>query len=342
MNVLIDISHLAQYNFYKNVIIKLTQHCDVHISVLNRGALYQIVTDEIGCTSNLVIKKIGSYSKNFIGKFLISNVVRVCTLLAYCMKIKPSIVLSNGYQAALVGALCRIPRYQFGDDPEHYDRILKTIFSCKSSYCIPNCRVAAINTIEAPKEWSYLSPEYFVPYPTVLTEYGITEGKYVFIREISNKTTNYHSQESNLLLKADIRIPEGYKVVLSLETMEAAKKYPSNWLLIRRKEPNIHSLVYYSALLISSGDSMAREGASLGVPSIYCGNRHMLANQAYMDLGLLMEIDTFNLQPKIDVILSKSGARDNRQVIRESMKSKWIDVNDYIVRLVIKETGCEK
>ena len=37
--------------------------------------------------------------------------------------------------------------------------------------------------------------------------------------------------------------------------------------------------MYYSQIVISSGDSGAyREGAMLGVPSIYAGNRDMPAN----------------------------------------------------------------
>ena len=61
------------------------------------------------------------------------------------------------------------------------------------------------------------------------------------------------------------------------------------------KEPvkDIHSLMYFSQVVISSGDSVAREGAMLGVPSIYAGIRDMPANVIMIKKEML-----FKLEPK--------------------------------------------
>ena len=64
--------------------------------------------------------------------------------------------------------------------------------------------------------------------------------------------------------------------------------YPKDWILLEEPVEGIHSLIYYSCALISSGDSMAREAALLGVPSYYLGIRYdMPANYAASRLGVL-------------------------------------------------------
>ena len=58
-------------------------------------------------------------------------------------------------------------------------------------------------------------------------------------------------------------------------------EYPADWIMLQEPIEDIHSLIYYAAGLVSSGDSMAREAALLGVPSYYLGIRYsMPANAA--------------------------------------------------------------
>ena len=62
--------------------------------------------------------------------------------------------------------------------------------------------------------------------------------------------------------------------MLSLEDKSTKERYPEDWILLEEPVEGIHSLIYYSCALISSGDSMAREAALLGVPSYYLGIRY--------------------------------------------------------------------
>lgn len=337
-DVWIDIGHLAQFNFYRNSIIELSNHYRVIVSVLKRGSLFQIVKNELSGT-DVIVKQVGSHSKSKLGIYLKSNILRFFQLLLFCVKFKPKINLSNGYLSALVALLYRIPRYQFGDDPEHYDRRLKSAFSTKSLYCIPYPGVLQINRINAPKEWAYLSPKYFTPDESVLLRYGLEREKYIFIREVSTRTTNYGQQASYSILKQNIKPPTGFKMVISLESMEMKHAYPSNWILLPSKEPGVHSLIYFSALLVSSGDSMAREGAALGVRSIYCGSRMMRANIAYERIGLLVHLRPEKIQHELDELAMTVWDINRKEIIRNAMDSMWIDVNEHIIDLVTSELG---
>jgi len=67
------------------------------------------------------------------------------------------------------------------------------------------------------------------------------------------------------------------------------------------KEPvsDIHSLIYYSRALISSGDSMAREACVLGVPAYYCGGRRMAVNDFLSSTGLFHDVEPRELAGSI-------------------------------------------
>jgi len=58
-----------------------------------------------------------------------------------------------------------------------------------------------------------------------------------------------------------------FKVLFSLEEKNRRSEYPADWILLQEPIEDIHSLMYYAAGLVSSGDSMAREAALLGIPA---------------------------------------------------------------------------
>ncbi len=110
------------------------------------------------------------------------------------------------------------------------------------------------------------------------------------MREVSHKSFNYYNQQDGIISSFAGNINAGTKVILSLEDKSYAGRYPAHWSILQEPVEDIHSLIYYSRLVISSGDSMAREGAMLGVPSIYCGTRKMKANELLMAAGLLQHL----------------------------------------------------
>ena len=89
---------------------------------------------------------------------------------------------------------------------------------------------------------------------------------------------------------------------------------------------DIHSLIYYAAGLVSSGDSMAREAALLGVPSYYLGIRYsMPANAAASKVASLQNQKTMAFEELGELITAL--AQDNRgRVTTEELLTELADV----------------
>ena len=90
--------------------------------------------------------------------------------------------------------------------------------------------------------------------------------------------------------------------------------------------------MYYSKLIISDGDSMAREGALLGIRSIYCGSREMKINRELIRKGLLKKFNNKGelkkeLRLTIDQKESTEAIRSRQDSIRNALLDEWIDIN---------------
>ena len=79
---------------------------------------------------------------------------------------------------------------------------------------------------------------------------------------------------------------------------------------------------YFSKVVISSGDSMAREGAQLGVPSFYCGVRDMFSNRILIDKGLMFKIQGNKLLKFIGSIINsrKNVASLEKRQLKKALK----------------------
>lgn len=339
MNVWFDLCHIPQYNFYKWVICRLAEEGNtVFVTVLDRGKLIKIVNKEIGHLANIHIFVIGKHRSKKWSAIIDANLIRNIKLIRWVKGRKVDIGFSNGYQLALVGWLKRFPTYSFDDDPQTFDYWPKILLNTECNYCIyhydrklsPKAHILPVL-----KEWAYLAPGYFEPDISVLDEYGIKPKEYLFMREVSVGTVNYAGQEYGAVLDIKDRIPAKFKVLFSLEDKSRRDLYPKDWILLREPLKDIHSLMYYSAGLISSGDSMAREAALLGVPSYYLGIRYdMPANATASEVAELQNARTMELSEWIESLLSESAGRINKQEIsRKDISSHFIDINQYILNL---------
>ena len=92
--------------------------------------------------------------------------------------------------------------------------------------------------------------------------------------------------------------------------------------------------------LVSSGDSMAREGALLGVPAYYLGIRYtMPANAAASKVAQLQNRRTMAFEEWIANVneLMNEGVNEltNQQTsLRKHIDDEFIDINEYMLSLV--------
>lgn len=347
MNILIDIGHTPQLNFYKNLILTLAERGNhVYVVVLKRGRLPQIAQYELGNIPNVEVVAIGKHRMNKWSAILESNLLRIFQLLWWSKGKKIDVVLANGVIAHIVGWIHRVPCFAFDDDPQVWDYRPKLFFCTQSAYCIyesqkPLSPKAKI--LPCLKEWAYLAPNVFKHNVEALSEYGVQPKQYLFLREVSVGTINYAGQASGAVLgivpeiqKIQALHPE-LKVLLSLEEKHRRAEYPADWILLQEPVKDIHSLIYYSAGLISSGDSMAREAALLGVPAYYLGIRYdMPANAAAAKVAQLQNQKTQPIADWLHDTLSVDiqAAEEKQQHLRNHINATFIDINAYMLSLV--------
>jgi hypothetical protein len=105
------------------------------------------------------------------------------------------------------------------------------------------------------------------------------------------------------------------------------------------KEPvkDIHSLMYHSLAVISSGDSMAREGAMLGIPGIYCGFRQMKALNLLIEKGMLFQKKPAETAAFIKQIVDGEIMPESQDLFRDRLWKEWDDVTEFLIRIITKK-----
>lgn len=333
--VLIDIKHPAQLNLFKGLSKELVEeNWDVTISYLNRGKLPSIIASDYSSFKRIEIGKSNGSRWSIIWD---GNIRRMLTFLKLILRHKYNICVSvSSIPLALACSISGTPIIQFSDDPER--RRINKINALLSTHLFFPPVVSGskkISIFNCLKEWSYLSPLRFTPNPKVLEKYGLKPYEYIFMREVSNKSFNYYNQQDSVILSFSSEIDYD-RVVLSLEDKSAVSKFPKHWIILNEPVEDIHSLIYYSRLVLSSGDSMAREGALLGVPGIYCGIREMKANTILMERGMLKHAPGREALQVINEILKHSFCAQEQLEKRKELAESWDDMIVYMKAQVNK------
>lgn len=337
MKIWIDIGHAAQLNFYRNAINALSIDNNIILTVLDRGKLVKIARKELGLIENCTIIKIGSHSGSKISAIIDANILKLIKLYHFYLKYKPQIALGNGYLHGVIGKSFNFPVIMFSDDIER--KVSAFLMNKLSSelYYVTGSDIdkidKKISIFNSLKEWAYLSPKYFQPNEKDLIKYSVKANNYIFVREVITGTLNYQFQDKNMIASISDKFPKGLKVLLSLEDKNEIRHYPKDWILLKEPVEDIHSLIYYSKVLISSGDSMAREGSILGVPSVYCGIRDMKANNVMIKKGMLFHEKVENTIDTINRILNILEFQE-KEKFRNKLNEDWIDITQFIVNRV--------
>jgi len=351
MNIWFDFGHIPQYNFYRSLILQLAkQKHHVYLTVLGRGKMPIIIQHEMHNVTNVQVDIVGCHRMKKWSALVEANFLRVIFLIQWAKGKSIDVAFSNIYQSAIVGWLLHFPSYSFGDDFRGIDTLLKKHFSTCSHYCVYEVPVEMVapkghSILRCLKEWAYLAPKVFTPNPVTLTKYDLRPKQYLFLREVSVGTINYADQAPQAILAVkdiieQLKTASGQtlKILFSLEEKHRLAEYPEDWILLQEPVEDIHSLMYYAAGLVSSGDSMAREAALLGVPSYYLGTRHsMPANMAAAKVARLHNELTMPFAEWLGTLQGSPEELEKRQEeLRKKINNDFIDINEYMMRLVEK------
>ncbi len=331
MRILVDIAHPAHVNFFKGALQRFREEGhEVIITGLRRGKLPRILENEL---SQYPVHYVGKHEGSTWSIIVEANIKKVIRLFFFAIRKKIDIGISVGsFTMGTVLSLMGKPNLQFDDDPERHMNVLLEKLSSTRLYFPPIIAPHKnVENMQALKEWAYLAPAYFSPDVSALEPYGLRPGEYIFVREVSTGSLNYQEQEAGSVASFAERFPEGYPVLLSLEDKETIGSYPDNWILLQEPLPDIHSLLYYSRMIVSSGDSMAREGALLGVPSAYVGIREMKANQLLSDRSMLFKRSPAEMPSFMQKLIDGQLKVEPQEAFRSRLAEEWDDVTSFIV-----------
>lgn len=333
MKIHIDFVHLPNVNLFKNLIRLLDESGhEIVFTVQKRGRLPKILDKEIPGYKRKVF---GRHRGTLYSIFVESNIIRFFYMFLFILRNKPDIALNAGSFPQMISSwFLRIKSITISDDPERkHDFMFFDIFATQVLFPPIIESKGKYRTFKALKEWAYLSPDYFTPDESTLKPYNLIKKKYLFFREVSVGSVNYAGQESGLISKFAEEIPKEIPVILSLENKDTRHLYPDHWILLQEPVDDIHSLMYYSAVVVSSGDSMAREGAMLGNPSVYCGIREMKANNILIKIGLLHKLPPTKVPDYINKLLNNHSAL-KQEAVRKKLQLSWDDVNAFILNII--------
>ncbi|WP_114752527.1 DUF354 domain-containing protein [Pleomorphovibrio marinus] len=334
MKILIDIKHPAQLNLFKHLATALKEiGWEVLICYLQRGKLPKIIEKEYPGFECIPVGASRGSKWSILWE---GNIARVGTFLSLIRKHRPCIcVAASSAPLALACRLTGTPVIQFYDDPER-KRINAVNARLSNRIFFPPIveETSKVGIFNCLKEWSYLSPARFKPDPSVLGEYGLRPHSYIFVREVSNQSFNYYDQKADIVGSFAGQITPDMPVLLSLEEKAKSHLYPKAWMQLKEPVSDIHSLMYYARLVVSSGDSMAREGAMLGVRSIYCGVRSMRANEFLMPRGLLEHHPGEQALAPINTYIASPFDADGQGKVRQAMNKEWDDMLEFMLEQI--------
>ena len=335
MRILIDIVHLGDLNFYKKTIDELKEKHEIILTVINRGKLQSIAAKE---HPDIEILRIGKHRKTFLGK-LIGIVDREIKLILILSRKHFDRVTSFGFYPAIAAKFFGVRSVLFHDDYE-YKLIFKLCRIFGDEMIIPDSiSESGKNIKKYPgfKELAYLYN--FKPSRKVLQEYGLKENKYIFVRDISPISLNY--KDSKVINYSEVfkKLRKGgFKIFYYPEDAAKAKQYHNLARILSPPVTDLHSLIYFAALTISSGDGIAKESAIIGTPVVYTGGRKMAILKPLIKMGAVTEAKSEkDTEILIKKIIDKNLKHMLRNLIKDKMGKDWPDWSKMIIKELTNE-----
>ncbi len=339
MNILFDLLHPADVNLFKNSIYNLSKDSyKVFLTYRQRGVLDLIAKNEL---PEFDIVRLGVHRKNLLGK-VFSIVQREVLAFRFLRRNKIRLVVCQGLACGIACKLLGVKILHYDDDSEYRFTFLLGKWLSDIDVMPDFMPVNGKNFLKYKgfKELAYLHPDYFTPNEGVLADYGLQANNYVFIREISNVSVNYHNRQGLLPEIVNYLKEKNIKILLSIENKELVNEFKESCIILKEPIKHLYSLIYHSRFVISSGDTMAREACLLGNPCIYSGGRIMQANKKFIDIGIMLKTEEIEQVYKtIDTMMDTSVKQRVRGEMVELIRNEFEDTNTVIMSQIKKLIG---
>jgi predicted glycosyltransferase len=282
MNVLVDVVHPADVNVFSCTINRLlAEGHKVTCTVLARGRLPEIVKKEFPSCKIIVL---GKHRKGVCAK-IFGMISRELGFLRVYFSKKFDVVLGFGFYAGIFAWIRGAKAVHMHDDKEYKTMFALSKFFCSRFISFVPTTGKKVRVVKGFKELMYVSPDYVSFDDTVLKRLRVRKGKYVYVREIANVSVNYAGSTRIDYTAAFAWLSKkGYIILFDAE---GACSY-DNVRMVRGvfSLAEHNSMKKNAALIITSGDTVLREGALLGVPTIYTSARVMEINKVLLEKNL--------------------------------------------------------
>jgi len=332
--ILVGITHYPHVNFFKHAvrILQGLGYFDLELVVQPRGRLVSIVERELPDVPRSLW---GQHRSSLIAK-LVDTAQTEARLLSHYRRRRFDVVTGvRNVTLTHVAWIYRRPSVVFEDDIEYKlgflaYKPLATRVVMPASIPYEGRNVVKYRGF---KELAYLHPKYFKPDEQALAEYGLRPGRFVFVREVSGTSLNYRHIEQGALARVCPSLRDmGFGIVLSLENKTLRALFKDQCIILEEPVRDIHSLLHFAALTISSGDSMARESCLVGTPAIYTGRREMAIHAELEKRGCFFNAaDAADILDAVETILRNNIKGHTMRVISEAIGSEWEDTTEVIV-----------
>jgi hypothetical protein len=332
MKIYIDITHPAEYNFFRNAIYLMKNNSSIDITIRPRGKLATIMDYEYGKSK---YSSVGRYYTSFPGK-IFGLIVRHLQLIKYCYGKKYDLYLGFGnFYPGYVSRVFNKPSIIFQDDCEY--KLAYSLCKYSTDYLvIPNSIACDNNTLKYSgfKELAYLHPKYFTPNEFILKGYKLIPSEYVFVRETIFNSLDYKGIDPIKLEDVlGIISNMGLKAVVSLEEDKDLSNFKN--CVVIDKSDDIFSIMHFALFTVSSGDSMVRESCLVGTPSIYTGKRNMSVNQELLAKGCMFKADNVDsFKEIVEYVVSSNIKQQTKEIINKAILYEWDDTTKVIMDIL--------
>ena len=116
------------------------------------------------------------------------------------------------------------------------------------------------------------------------------DSQYIFIRLISKSSLNYlNSADLEEDINNIISYFEKKNITVLISSEYKFETQHNNCIILEPPIDDFHSLLYFAKIVITEGDTMAREAAVLRTPVIYLGGRKMKIHNYFNISELFIE-----------------------------------------------------
>jgi len=338
MRILVDIGHPAHVHFFKNFIwemkkrghelIVTARDKDVALRLLKA---YGIKYTAVGRARKRKLDLI----REWIG--------RDREIYSIARQFHPDILIGiHNPSVAHVARITGTKSIVF-TDTEHARIANLVTFPFSSVICTPSCFKKDLGSKQVRyngyHELAYLHPNYFKPDSSVLSKLGLSKNdRFIIVRFISWGAAHDVGQHGFGLEEKRRALGELEKYAKVFITSESPLPEEFGKYRIKTPPEKLHDLLYYAALYIGEGATMATEAAILGAPSIY-------VSSLWAKLGNFIELGgRFGLicnfkepEPAIQKALELLQQPDSKEQWvnkRQRLLADKIDVTQFMVELI--------